>query len=74
MTMRRLGFLLCRCQRLALYAAVSATAGESLNLVNSHEVEVTGDSLLEGRCCHGKLESLTLGGHGEQTVDVTARE
>ena len=59
---------------LTLNATVGVAAGECLDLGHGDEVEVAGYGLLEGGGCHGKLEGLTLGGHGEQAVDDTARE
>ena len=58
-----------------MHASGSVAASEVLHLFLRHEVEIARDSVLEGRCCHSKLQCLTLiVGISKQAVDKTTRE
>lgn len=59
---------------LSLHTSVSITAGQRLYLINTYEVEVTIDGVLQGTGSHGELEGLTLSGLCEQTMNQTTRE
>ena len=59
---------------LSLHTSVSITTGQRLYLINTYEVEVTIDSMLQSRSSYSKLKGLTLCRFGEQSMDQTTRE
>ena len=54
---------------LALYAAIGVTTCQTLHLVDTYQVEVTSDGVLQGTGSHGKLEGLALRLLRQQTVN-----
>ena len=59
---------------LALYAAVGITTSQTLYFVNTYQVEVAIDGVLQSRSGNGKLQSLALSRLGQQTMNQTTRE
>ena len=66
--------LILQLNYLALYATVGITTSQALYFVNTYQVEVTIDSVLQSRSSNSKLKSLALGRLGQQTVNQTTRE
>ncbi len=59
---------------LTLYAAVGITTSQTLYFVNTYQVEVAIDGVLQSRSSNGKLQSLALSRLGQQTMNQTTRE
>jgi hypothetical protein len=59
---------------LALDATVGITTGERFHFVNTYQVEVAVDGVLQGTGSYGKLKGLALGRLGEQTMNQTTGE